>query len=149
MPYGRPLDTSPENWYKAAKTIDQNQEANEAFQSASRPVFCPTSRSIPPTTNKAPTLGNSVPVNLDPGFKKNLLPSTCYRCRKTGHKAPDCPDRYDIRTSSLEELKMEIMARRDMAKIVEPTLEPTPEDFVQDNKWGARPRCPPVIVLKF
>ena len=24
MPYGRPLDTSPENWYKAAKTIDQN-----------------------------------------------------------------------------------------------------------------------------
>ena len=24
MPYRRPLDTSPENWYKAAKTIDQN-----------------------------------------------------------------------------------------------------------------------------
>ena len=24
MPYGRPLDTSPGDWYKAAKTIDQN-----------------------------------------------------------------------------------------------------------------------------
>ena len=43
MPYGRPLDTSPENWYKAAKNIDQNQEANEAFQSASHPVFHPIS----------------------------------------------------------------------------------------------------------
>ena len=134
MPYGQPLDTSPENWYKAAKTIDQNREANEAFQSASCPVFHPTSHSVPPTTTKAPLLGNSVLVNLDPGLKKNLLPSTCYRCQKTGHRAPNCPDRYNIRTSSLEELEMEIMVRRDMAKIVEPTLEPTPEDFVQDNK---------------
>ena len=43
MPYGRPLDTSPDNWYEAAKTIDQNQEANEAFQSASpsHPPSCP------------------------------------------------------------------------------------------------------------
>ena len=24
MPYGRPLDTSPSDWYKAEKTIDQN-----------------------------------------------------------------------------------------------------------------------------
>ena len=104
MPYGQPLDTSPKNWYKAAKTIDQNWEANEAFQSASHPVFCPTPCSIPPITTKAPPSGNSVPVNLYPGLKKNLLPSTCYRCRKTRHRAPDCPDRHDIRTLSLEEL---------------------------------------------
>ena len=119
MPYGRPLDTSPENWYKAAKTIDQNREANEAFQSASRPVFRPTSRSVLPTTTKPPLSGNSVPINLDPRLKKNLPPSTCYRCQKTGHRAPDCPNRYDIRMSSLEELEMEIMVRRDMEKIAE------------------------------
>ena len=83
---------------------------------------------------KAPLSGNSVPINLDPGLKKSLPPSTCYRCRKTGHRAPDCPDRYDIRTSSLEELEMEIMVRRDMAKIAEPTPEPIPEDFVQNNE---------------
>ena len=129
-----PWTLPPENWYKAAKTIDQNREANEAFQSASRPVFRPTPRSVPPITTKASLSGNFVPVNLDPGLKKSLLPSTCYRCQKTGHRAPNCPDRHDIRTSSLEELEMEIMVRRDMTTIAEPTLEPTPEDFVQDNE---------------
>ena len=132
MPYGQPLDTSPKNWYKAAKTIDQNREANEAFQSASHPVFHPTPRSIPPIMTKSS--GNFVPVNFDPGLKKSPLPSTCYRCPKTRHRAPNCLDRHDIRTSSLEELKMEIMVRRDMTKIVEPTPDPTPEDFVQDNE---------------
>ena len=133
MPYRRPLDTSPENWYKAAKTIDQNREANEAFQSASQPILHPVSRPVPPPTIKAPPLGNSLLINIDSGLKRNLLPSTCYRCQKTGHRAPDCPDRYDIRTLSLEELEMEIMVRKDVAKIVEPTPE-TEKDFVQDNK---------------
>ena len=104
---------------------------NEAFQSASRPIFHPTSRSVPSTTIKAPPPGNSASVNLD--LKKNLLPPTCYRCRKTGHRAPDCPNKYDIRTLSLEELEMEIMARKDMGKIAESTSEPE-KDFVQDSK---------------
>ena len=82
---------------------------------------------------KAPPPGNSVLVNLDPGLKKNLLPPTCYRCRKTGHRAPDCPNKYDIRTSSLEELEMEIMARKDMEKIAESTPE-SEKDFVQDRE---------------
>ena len=34
MAYGRPSDTSPENWYEAARTIDQNRTANEAFKMA-------------------------------------------------------------------------------------------------------------------
>ena len=133
MPYGQPLDTSPENWYKAAKTIDQNREANEVFQSTSHPIFCPISRSVLPTMTKASLSGNSVLVNLDPGFKKNPPPSTCYKCWKTGHRAPDCPDRYDIRTSSLEELEMEIMVRKDMAKVAESTPE-LEKGFVQDSE---------------
>ena len=72
-------------------------------------------------------------MKLDPGLKGNLLPLTCYRCRKTGHRAPECPDKYDIRTSSLEELEIEIMARKDMEKIVESTLE-LEKNFVQDSK---------------
>ena len=148
MPYGQPLDTSPENWYKAAKNIDQNWEANKAFQSASHPISCPASHSIPPTMTKAPPSGNSALVNLDPELKRNLLPPTCYRCRKTRHRAPDCPDKYDIRTSSLEELEMEIMARKDMEKIAEstPKLE---KDFVQDSEWRAHPHCLQVIILKY
>ena len=48
----------------------------------------------------------------DAGLKRNALPPTCYRCQKTRHRAPDCPDRYDIRTLSLEELEMEIWLER-------------------------------------
>ena len=31
MAYGCPSNTSPENWYEAARTIDQNCTTNEAF----------------------------------------------------------------------------------------------------------------------
>jgi len=31
MPYGRPADTDPDAWYKAAWRIDQAHLANEAF----------------------------------------------------------------------------------------------------------------------
>ena len=34
MAYGRPSDTSPENLYEAARTVYQNQGANEAFKTA-------------------------------------------------------------------------------------------------------------------
>ena len=128
MPYGRPLDTSPGDWYKTAKTIDQNQEANEAFQLAS----CPTPHLVPCSILISLVKTNPTPVNMDVGLKKNLPPPTCYRCRKTGHKAPNCPDKYNIRMSSVEELEMEIMVRRDTTKI-----EKTPElekDFIPDNE---------------
>ena len=43
MAYGRPSDTSPENWYEAAKNVDQNCVANKAFKSAYQaPVSTPT-----------------------------------------------------------------------------------------------------------
>jgi len=38
MPYGRPADTDPEVWYKAAQRIDQACLANKAFQSVSRSI---------------------------------------------------------------------------------------------------------------
>jgi len=31
MPYGRPADTDPDAWYRAARKIDQARLANEAF----------------------------------------------------------------------------------------------------------------------
>ena len=34
MAYGRPSNASPENWYEAAKNMDQNRTANKAFKSA-------------------------------------------------------------------------------------------------------------------
>ena len=34
MAYGHPSDASPESWYEAAKNVNQNRTANEAFKSA-------------------------------------------------------------------------------------------------------------------
>ena len=34
MAYGHPSDASPEAWYEAAKNVDQNHAANEAFKLA-------------------------------------------------------------------------------------------------------------------
>ena len=127
MPYGRPSDTSPDNWYKAAKTIDQNRQANEAFQSTSRPVPRPIPRPASATLVKI----NPAPVTIDSRWKKE--PLTCHKCRKTGHMAPDCPDRHDVRTLSVEELEMALMVKRDTEKIAEQTPE-TEKDFVQDNE---------------
>jgi len=45
MPYGRPADTDPDAWYRAARRIDQTRLANEAFQSVSR-----SAPSAPPKT---------------------------------------------------------------------------------------------------
>ena len=86
-----------------------------------------------------PTPGNSALVDIDAGRKKNPLPLTCYRCHKAGHKALDCPLRFDIRELTLEELQMEVIARMDIAwidNVVLETEEAAPEnaDFVQNNE---------------
>ena len=36
IPYGRPADTNPDAWYRAAWRIDQARLANEVFQFVSR-----------------------------------------------------------------------------------------------------------------
>ena len=150
MAYGRPSDASLEDWYEAAKTVDQNQAANEAFklayrtpmsapQSVSNPVH-PTPQSvfrIPPSiapSNPAP--GNPVPMDIDMNWKKISAIVNCYKCGGPGHKASDFPLRFDIRHWTMEELEMELMARRDLveteAKLGENSMPA--EDFVQDSE---------------
>ena len=48
MPYGRPANTDPDAWYRAAQRIDQARLANEAFQSIPHSV-----PSAPPKTVSA------------------------------------------------------------------------------------------------
>ena len=99
MPNSQPLDTSPSDWYKAAKNIDQNWEANEVFQSTSHPTPHPVPHPIPPSTVKVPPYGSFTLMNIDAGLKKNLAPPTCYRCRKTRHRAPDTSKHQRLRRS--------------------------------------------------
>ena len=149
MAYRRPSDTSLENWYKAARarTINQNCAANKAFKMAYQtPISITTHPTQPslfrlpsPVVHTNPTPGNSALVDIDAAQKKNPLLSTCYRCHKVGHKAPDCPLKFDIRELTLEELQMEVMVRMDLAQIDNVVLEteeviPENKDFVQNNE---------------
>jgi len=52
MPYGRPANTDPDAWYRAARRIDQARLANEAFQSVSR-----SAPSAPPDPHLCPWQG--------------------------------------------------------------------------------------------
>ena len=161
MAYGRPSNASLESWYEAAKNVDQNRMANEAFKSAyqapaSTPTrltsipLCPIQQSqsrAPPSAYIHPTLSTSVPIDIDSSGKKDPTPMTCYRCCQLGHKAPDCPSRFDIRLLTNEELENKLMNRRDIppAEILLTEIEfeaPKEKDFVQDNEWKARPHCP-------
>ena len=73
MAYGCPSNTSLENWYEAARTVDQNCAANEAFKTAYwTPISattCPTQPSLfqlpPPVVHTNPTPGNPVPMDID------------------------------------------------------------------------------------
>ena len=81
MAYRCPSNASPEDWYEAAKHVNQNCAANEAFKSAYRapgPVpthltatlICVASQSIFHPQAAAPTHstpGNHVPTDIDGG----------------------------------------------------------------------------------
>jgi hypothetical protein len=114
MTSGRPSDDFPSDWYSAARTLDQNRAANEAFRSSYR-IPLPTSfqpRNQTPGiirpfvhAHANPTPGNPVPMDVDASKRKVANPLTCFRCGKIGHKVPDCPLRFDVRALSVDELQ--------------------------------------------
>ena len=151
MAYGHPSDSSLENWYEAANNIDQNHAANEAFKTAyrtpisTRPLINPL-RTIPQSLLRAPpapytllTLSSSTHIDTGVVRKKEPTPMACYRCHQPGHKAPDCPLRFDIRLLTNEELENELMNKKDVPPVqdldseTEPEI-PKEEDFVRDNE---------------
>ena len=116
MAYGHPSNASPEDWYEAAKNVDQNHAAIEAFKLAyrapgpipthltatpihvaSQSIFCPQA-----ATPAHSTPGNHVPTDIDGGQQKNPISLTCYRCHQPSHKVPDCPLNFDIRSMMLQ-----------------------------------------------
>ena len=165
MAYGHLSDASLEDWYEAAKNIDQNCAANEAFKLA---YWAPVSTCSPPNplcivqsslfrtllaTHAHPALSKSAQMDTDGTRKKDSTLPICYRCHQPGYKAPDCPLRFNMRLLTDKELKNELMNRKDV-----PPMEillmgmkyeiPKEEDFVQDNEWRACPCCPLIIISK-
>ena len=138
MSAGRPSDVSPTAWYEAARNIDQNRASNEAFQSSFRtstPIRPMASGVLRPPTmaHINPSPGNPVPMDLDASRRRTPLPPTCYRCKKPGHKSPECPLRFDVRTLTIEDLESLLAdkyARLDVAPMDE-SPEESEENSVQ------------------
>lgn len=144
MASGRPSDTSPVMWYEMARTVDDNRATNEAFQSAYRAPTASASRSnsiLPvrsapsfPNANIVPTPGNPVPMDIDLARRKALPSASCFRCGKPGHFSKECPDRFDVRTLSIDELQELLedkLAQLDVATPDPPF--PVPEESVTED----------------
>lgn len=138
MAHGCPSDIIPEEWYEAARRIDQNCSANEAFQAAYR---VPTLSSCLVPVNPLQTIPVTIHTNLekDTHRRRNTVLLTCYKCGKLRHKTPDFPLIFNIRSLTTEEIEMELMAQKDLAEAEKAALKVEEsvdliEDFVQDNE---------------
>ena len=140
-----------------ARMVDQNRAANEAFGLAHRsPAPAPARqfgttfvRQIPPLAipqkhaHSTPTPGNPVPMDLDRTKGKIRPPLSCFRCGGVGHFGKDCPDRFDVRAMTTDELEAFLedrLAQLDVAEVVcppttGPDAEPArSEDFLPCNE---------------
>jgi Retrotransposon gag protein/Zinc knuckle len=143
MAAGRPSDAKPKEWYNMARTVDQNRAANEAFSSSSRsplPTSRPTTTSVfrpTPTVNRTghshiqPTPGNPVPMDLD-SAQQTDVGALCFRCKKPGHFGKNCPDRFDIRNLTTDELQEALEFRLAQLDVAPP--EPLAEDESETNE---------------
>ena len=141
MVTGRPADADTEAWYRMARIVDQNRTANEAFGFSQR---APAPTSIRPTGSvfnrptplpaaplrhapSTPAPGYPVPMDIDRSRPKAALPLSCFRCGKVGHMGRECPERFDVRKLSDEELE-EILQERLMKKDVVDPADPPDAD---------------------
>jgi hypothetical protein len=120
----RPKDKDFNGWFKAARRLDLNHLANEAFHYASRrpltqsaptltthsaPLHTPFSFfcSQAPPTAATPAAMHTPSCALPPGIPMDVdckpVAQTCYCCGQTGHISKECDLHHDVRHMTLEE----------------------------------------------
>jgi hypothetical protein len=159
----RPQDRDFDGWFKAARHLDLNRLANEAFHYASRR---PLTQSAPtPTTHSTPlctlfsflrshpltavtpavmhtpscALPPGVPMDVDPTRTLKPLTQTCYHCGQTGHTSRECDLHHDVCHMTLDEedeFIQRIMANHDAA--VAATAESTTYTATSEGKLVER-----------
>ena len=75
-------------------------------------------------------------MDIDASQKTQPLLFLCYQCGKAGHKAPDCPTRFDIQELSIDDLQTYLkdhLAELN-AKHPEPAAEVEEQDFSHRNE---------------
>ena len=150
MPYGRPADTDPDTWYRAARRIDQAHLANEAFQSVSRSAPLKTVSARPSPLSVArlppvpplsvtlkpplPALSMRIPMDVNTTRKTRALPPRgCYQCEDANHLVRDCPHCMDVRQLTAEQwekLIEDLLALKDVVLIEESCPLEEEEDSV-------------------
>ena len=140
MTSGRPSDSNPEQWYKAARTVDENRAANEAFSSAFRSP-APAPRVLGTSVARAPPsvkVGHThgTPTELDAPRKK-ASEQLCFRCKLPGHFTRDCPTRYDVREMTIAELEEELQIRLSELDVASGPSDPetAPAELAKDGDF--------------
>jgi hypothetical protein len=155
---GRPLDDDFRGWRQAARTIDQNKMANDAFRGrSSRSTTSSNTFSTVPTKSNPPKpsfnfatpakpspfipaqrpLPPVVPMDVD-ASRSRPMPVVCHRCGAPGHISRNCPLAFDVRHMTTEEQGEwveHLLASRDVAVEVEEVKEEKEEsDFTTSDE---------------
>lgn len=131
------MPTDLAGWIEWSTKLDRQWRQREtkkksAFAAMAKTIVRPSPKSTAhaPTFNApsfpkaAVTIPDVVPMEVDSGWKKVGRPIICYKCRKPGHIARNCPSGVDINAMDFDSLKAY------MKDVIQKEEESTPkEDF--------------------
>jgi hypothetical protein len=164
----QPKDNDLKGWLQAARRVNLNHLANEAFHYTLR---CPAATlttypvpSDPPFSFLHPnamtpmipaampallcTLPSGPPTNINQTRTSNMTPELCYQCHQSRHISQDCPLHYDVHHMTIDEkdnMIEKIMADNDTTIVITAASTHLEEEMIiecevsdEDFIWSSR-----------